>query len=389
MTTIAPPRRPAATDRVRHILARLDWILVGAIGLITVVGLRMVDITTRDDIAGDPNFFSFRQLVFVSIGVGVMAIAMAIDIERFGRRPWTLWGALIGAVTVVLAIGQTARGSTRWIDVGIFQFQPSEIGKVAMVIILAGLVAERRSEIGTPRFSLLCLGVTAVPAFIVFIQPDLGTAMVYMAILCGVLFFAGVPWKHFAVAGAALVGTVILIVGILPAVGAPILRDFQVERLRAFVDSSRDPTGTGFQADQSRIAIGHGGAVGTGPDGATQVRNDLLPEHHTDFIFASLAEMYGFVGAILLILAFGLVIWRTLRIMTRAATVFEQLVAGGIATMFAFQAFVNIGMNTTILPITGIPLPFMSYGGSHTLTNLIAVGILLGIHRRRSSGPLQ
>ena len=372
---------------MRHLLGRLDWLLVVGVAAITAFGLRMVEVATRDDIVGDANFFAFRQMIYVAVGVGVMAVAMAIDLERFGRRPWTVWGALCGAVTVVLVIGSAARGSRRWIDFGIFQFQPSEIGKVALIIVLAGLVVERRNDIGSVRFSLLALGATLLPAFIVFVQPDLGTSLVYMAILGGMLFFAGVPWKHFVIAGAAVVGLAVVVLVVLPAIGAPLLRDYQVSRLQSFVGSNSDPD-AGFQADQSRIATGHGGAFGRGEDGATQVTNDLLPEHHTDFIFASQAEMFGFVGAVLLILAFGLVIWRALRIMTRASSQFDQLVAGGIAAMFAFQVFVNIGMNVTIMPITGIPLPFMSYGGSHTLTNLIAVGILLRIHRRRGTGPI-
>ncbi len=387
MTTLAPTRRIALVDRLRHPLVRLDWILVLGVAAITVFGLRMVEVATRDDIPGDANFFAFRQLIYVAVGVGVMAIAMAVDLERIGRRPWTLWGALCGAVTVVLVLGSAARGSRRWIDFGVFQFQPSEIGKVALIVILAGLIVERRKDIGTVRLSLLALGAALLPAFIVFAQPDLGTSLVYMAILGGMLFFAGVPSSHIAVAGAAIAGLGVLVLGVLPAIGAPILRDYQVSRLQSFIGSSSDPD-AGFQANQSRIATGHGGAFGRGEEGATQVSNDLLPEHHTDFIFASQAEMFGFVGAVLLILAFGLVIWRALRIMTRASTQFDQLVAGGIAAMFAFQVFVNIGMNVTIIPITGIPLPFMSYGGSHTLTNLVAVGILLRIHRRRGTGPL-
>jgi rod shape determining protein RodA len=386
LTTFPPLRRLALFDRVRYLATRLDWLLLLGVGALTVFGLQVVDIATRDDVAGDPNFFSFRQLVYVAIGVAMMAIAMAVDLERFAKRPWTLWGALLGAVTIVLLIGTAARGSRRWIDVGIFQFQPSEIGKIAMVIILAGLVTERRAEVGTAAFSLLLAGVTALPALIVFLQPDLGTSLVYFAILGGILFIAGVPWKHFAIAGGALAAVALLVLWILPAVGAPILRDYQVSRLTSFLDSSRDPSSTSYQVNQSRIAIGHGGAFGRGVDGATQVSNDLLPEHHTDFIFASLAEIYGFVGAALLLLVFGLVLWRALRIVTRATTQFDQLVAGGITAMLAFEVFVNIGMNVTIMPITGIPLPFMSYGGSHTLTNLIAVGILLRIHRRSNAG---
>ena len=388
MTTLPPLRQIAAGARLRHLLGRLDWLLVLGVGAITTFGLRMVDVATRDDIQGDPNFFVFRQLIYVAVGVGVMSIAMAIDLERLGKRPWTVWGALCGAVTVVLVVGSAARGSRRWIDFGVFQFQPSEIGKIGMIVILAGLLVERREQIGQARLSLLALGATALPAFIVFVQPDLGSSLVYIAILAGMLFFAGVPAKHFAVAGGAILGVAVLVLAVLPAIGTPLLREYQVNRLKTFIDSSADPTITGYQANQSRIATGHGGAFGQGVDGATQVTNDLLPEHHTDFIFASLAEMFGFVGAALLILAFGLVIWRALRIMTRASNQFDQLVAGGIAAMFAFQVFVNIGMNVTIMPITGIPLPFMSYGGSHTLTNLIAVGILLRIHRTRDAGQV-
>lgn len=389
MTTLAPLRRSAVIDRVRHVLTRLDWLLVLGVAAISVFGLRMVDVATQDDIVGDPNFFSFRQLVYIAVGVGVMAVAMAVDLDQLGRRYWTVWGALIGAVAVVILIGTAARGSQRWIDFGVFQFQPSEIGKIAMIVVLAGLVVERRNEIRTAGFTLLAVGATLLPAVIVFLQPDLGTSLVYFAILCGVMFFAGLPWKRFAVGGGVVATLIVLVVWIMPAIGAPILRDFQMERLRSLIDPGRAPTGEGYQAQQSRIATGSGGAFGKGEDGATQTLNGVLPEHHTDFVFASQAEMFGFVGSTLLILAFGLVIWRTLRIMTRASTQFDQLVAGGIAAMLGFQVFVNIGMNVTIMPITGIPLPFMSYGGSHTLTNLIAVGILLRIHRRGVAGPLR
>jgi rod shape determining protein RodA len=389
LTTLAPIRRSAVFDRVRHLLTRLDWILVLAVAGISAFGLRMVDVATQDDVAGDPNFFSFRQLVYVAVGIGVMAVAMAVDLEYLGRRPWTVWGALIGAVAVVFLIGTAARGSQRWIDFGVFQLQPSEIGKIAMIVVLAGLVVERRGEVGGARFTFLAVGATFLPALIVFLQPDLGTSLVYFAILCGVLFFAAVPWKHFAVGGAAIALVAVLVVWIMPAVGAPVLQGYQVERLQSLIDPGRAPTEEGYQAQQARIAAGSGGALGRGEDGATQTRNGVLPEHHTDFVFASQAEMFGFVGSTLLILAFGVVIWRTLRIMTRASTQFDQLVAGGIAAMLGFEVFVNIGMNVTIMPITGIPLPFMSYGGSHTLTNLIAVGILLRIHRRGVAGPLQ
>lgn len=360
----------------------MDWILLGTVLALCAIGIYMVRVTTRDDIAGDPEFFFSRQLTFVVVGLGLMAAAMAIDLEPLRQRPFLVWGVLIASVAVVLALGQTRRGSTRWIDLGFFQFQPSEIGKVAMVLILAGLVHERWRSVDQLSFSAFMVGVAMVPTLIVFIQPDLGTSLVYIAITVGVLFFAGVPGKYFGWAAGAIALLAVMVIWVLPTVGITVLHDYQISRLTSFIDSDADPNATGFQTIQTRIAVGHGGATGTGPEGATQVRNNVLPEHHTDFIFASTAEMYGFVGVTLLMLVFSVLIWRILRLVARAPTLFEQVIAGALATMFAFQVFVNIGMNVTILPITGIPLPFLSYGGSHTLTNLIAIGILLRIHRR-------
>lgn len=368
--------------RVRTMVARMDWVMLGSVLALCAFGIHMVRVATRDDITGDPEFFFTRQLIFMAVGLGLMAAAMAVDLEAISERPFLVWGVLIASVAVVLAIGQSVRGSSRWIDLGFFQFQPSEIGKIAMVLILAGLVQQRWRSIESPELSLFVVGVALVPTLIVFLQPDLGTSLVYMSILVGVLFFAGVPGRFFAWAIGFIAILAVLAVWVLPAVGITVLHDYQINRLTSFIDSNADPNETGFQTRQARTAVGHGGATGTGVEGATQVRNNLLPEHHTDFIFASTAEMYGFVGVTLLMLVFGVFIWRILRLVSRAPTLFEQLVAGGLATMFAFQVFVNIGMNVTIMPITGIPLPFLSYGGSHTLTNLIAVGILLRIYRR-------
>jgi rod shape determining protein RodA len=171
---------------------------------------------------------------------------------------------------------------------------------------------------------------------------------------------------------------------VLPAGGVHVLEDYQRERLTAFVGSDRDTSDQGYQLDQSTTAIGSGGALGKGPDGATQTQNDFLPEHHTDFIFAVTAEMLGFVGGAGLILLYALIIWRGLRVTAQASTPTDQVLAGAIVAMLAFQVFVNIGMTVRLMPITGIPLPLMSYGGSHTLTTFAAVGLLLGIHRRRS-----
>jgi rod shape determining protein RodA len=208
--------------------------------------------------------------------------------------------------------------------------------------------------------------------------------MVYAVILLAILFLVGVPWTHFAVFGSILAIVILGVLWILPRAGVTVLQDYQVERLTAFIGAERDTNDAGYQLDQSTTAIGSGGAVGKGPDGATQSINDFLPEHQTDFIFAVTSEMFGFVGAGLLISLYALVLWRGLRTLARASSQVDMLVAGAIVAMIGFQVFVNIGMTVGIMPITGIPLPFMSYGGSHTLNSMVAVGLLLGIHRRRS-----
>jgi rod shape determining protein RodA len=210
---------------------------------------------------------------------------------------------------------------------------------------------------------------------------------VYAAVLAAVLFLVGVPWSHFAVAGSILAILILGVLWILPHAGVKVLQDYQVERLTAFIGAERDTSDAGYQLDQSKTAIGSGGALGKGPAGATQANGDFIPEHHTDFIFAATGEMFGFAGGGLLILLYGLVLWRGLRTMARASSQMDMVVAGAIVAMIGFQVFVNIGMTVGIMPITGIPLPLMSYGGSHTLTTLVAIGLLLGIHQRRSAVP--
>jgi rod shape determining protein RodA len=371
---------------VRAGLAGLDWLLIAAVGVVTGFGLFVIKAATRDDVPGAPDYYFTRQLAYVILGLVVVALVLAVDVDRLSRFYWTLWGALIAAIAMVFVLGTSVRGSNRWISLGAFRLQPSEIGKVVLIAVLAGLIVDRAAQVGTRRFSLIALGVAGLPALMIFAQPDLGTAMVYLLVVGALLFLAGVPWTQFAAFGAIVATLGVLILWALPAVGVQVLKPYQMDRLTSFVDSRSDASDTGYQLEASKTAIGSGGAIGKGPDGATQTINDFLPEHHTDFVFAVVGEMFGFVGGGLLILAYGVLLWRALQIVARASRQIDQLLAGGIVAMLGFQVFVNIGMNVGIMPITGIPLPFMSYGGSHTLTNLIAVGLLLGIHRRRARG---
>ena len=341
--------------------------------------------STETDIPGDPRFYLDRQILFVAVGVVLLLIATRLNLDHLARWAWAIWGGLLGALAVVYVVGTAARGSNRWIDIGPFNLQPSEFGKVALMIVLAGLAVERMKDVGSVRFTLSLSGVAAVLAAVVFAQPDLGTSLVYAAILATVLFLVGVPWSHFAVFGSCLAMIVLAVLWVLPAANVEVLEDYQVQRLTAFIGAERDTSDAGYQLDQSTTAIGSGGAIGKGPDGATQANNDFLPEHHTDFVFAVTSEMFGFVGGALLILLYGLILWRGLRTMARASSQVDMLVAGGVVAMIGFQVFVNIGMTVGIMPITGIPLPFMSYGGSSTLASFAAIGLVLNVHMRRFS----
>ena len=389
MATVATPRpiaRDRGGDRLRAAAARMDWILLVAVALILAFSVYIVDVATAEDIPGDADFFVVRRLLHIALG-GVFFLAFyALNPERIIRWAWVLLGGMLGALTVVFVIGTVNRGSTRWIEVGPLNVQPSEAGKLILIMVLAAVIAERAHLIGTASLSVLALIVTAVPAAVVFLEPDLGTAMVYFAILAGVLLIAGAPWHHFAIAGGAAALAVLVILVVLPTAGVNVLQPYQVDRLTAFVDSERDVSDSSYQLEQSKTAIGSGGALGKGPDGATQTINDFLPEHHNDFIFAVVGEMFGFVGAGGLILLFGVVIWRAMRIAGNAATRFEQLIVAGIVAMLVFQVFVNIGMTVGIMPITGIPLPFMSSGGSHTIAGMAALGMLMRIHARGGRG---
>jgi len=379
-----PGQVPASPARARaqSALAGIDWWLLGAALAVSGFGVYVVKVATEGDVPGDPGYFFTRQVAYALIGLVALFFVLRLDLDRLSRYVWTLYAILVASVGVVLVLGSSARGSTRWIEFGPIRLQPSELGKVVIAFVIAVVVVERIKSMDSARLSLLVAGVTALPAGIVFLQPDLGTALVYAAIALAVLWVAGQPITHFILVGTVLVGAAVLVLYLLPALGVNVLQPYQVDRLTSFVDSGADRSATGYQLEQSKVAIGSGGAFGKGPSGATQTINDFLPEHHTDFIFAVVAEMFGFLGAGLLIAVYLIIIWRAIVIMREAATELERLLAAGITAMFAFEVFVNIGMNVGIMPITGIPLPFMSYGGSHTLTNLVAVGVLLGIARR-------
>ena len=364
---------------------RLDWLLVAAVGALVAYGLWAVAGITRYDVEGDESYFVIRQAIAVGLGSVALLVALAVDPDRYRRAQRVIFGSTIVLMILVFLLAQETRGSKRWIDVGPFQFQPSEFGKLLFVLALAGFLADRARRLDA-GVVLQALGLALIPILLVFKQPDLGTSLVYTAALGACLFVAGARWTHLLALAATALAVIVSVVWLLPNVGIEVLEPYQKERLTGFGNPDRDPGGTTYNVTQSITAVGSGGLDGRGVAGATQTRLDYLPEHATDFVFASFAEQRGFFGASLLLGLYLLVVWRGLRIITVAGDAYGAIVAGGIVLAFLFQVFVNVGMTMGIAPVTGIPLPFVTVGGSSMVANLAAVGVLLSIHARGNLG---
>ena len=361
-------------------LRRLDWVLLAAAFALIGYGLWVISGITRFDVPGDESYYVVRQGIAAGIGVACLIAAAVIPID-LARRHWQLvYGATLALMVVVFVAAETIRGSKRWIDLGFIQFQPSELGKVLFVLAIAGFLVERVGRVTRWRTIFSAIGLGAAPILLVFLQPDLGTALVYAAALFAVLFFVGVRWRQLVALLAIGVICIASILWLLPGAGIQVLKPYQAARLT--LDPGADPSGVTYNLNQSITAVGSGGLTGRGVIEATQTRLDYLPEHATDFAFASLAEQRGFVGSAILLLLYLLVVWRGLRVVTVAGDLYGAVVAGGLVLAFLFQIFVNVGMTMGMAPVTGIPLPFVTVGGSSMVANLVLVGVLQGIHAR-------
>ena len=368
------------------LLRRLDWVLLSATAALVAYGLWVIAGITRFDVPGDEDYYVVRQAIAAGLGITALAFAAATPLE-LARRYWRLlYGATLALMVFVFLAAETIRGSKRWIDVGPFQFQPSELGKVLFVLAIAAFLVERAGRVTRRRTIVTAIGLGSVPIGLVFLQPDLGTAAVYGAGLLAVLFFVGARWRQLAALVAIAVAGAVLVLWAMPAWGVQVLEPYQTDRFTGFLDRDRDPGGLTWNVNQSITAIGSGGLDGRGPSDATQTRLDYLPEHATDFAFASLGEQRGFVGCAILLLLYLLVVWRGLRVVTVAGDLYGAVVAGGLVFLFLFQIFVNVGMTMGIAPVTGIPLPFVTVGGTSMVTNLFLIGVLQSIHIRGSFG---
>jgi rod shape determining protein RodA len=289
-------------------------------------------------------------------------------------------------LVVVLPFGEVVNGARRWIDLGFQSFQPSALALLLLALSIGAYLADRMDMLGSKRVTLVALAMVAVPALLVYQEPDFGSAMVMVALTVAMLYFYGTSWTHFAVLAGSGIAAFVVALKVLPLAGIHVIQQYQVDRLFVFLNAGEHPQGSGYNIIQSMIAVGSGALTGRG-DMATQTTLDFLPEHHTDFIFAVISERSGFLGALLLIALYGVVIWRCLRIATLSRDMYGSILAGGVAAMFLFQVFVNMGMTIGIMPVTGIPLPFVSYGGTAMIAFLMFVGLLEAIHLRATVTP--
>jgi rod shape determining protein RodA len=353
-------------------LRLLDPMLLLASLALSVFGICAVYVAVTDA----------RQAYAIDQGIGfVVGLAGAIPLTLIDYRIWQrflrpIYGLVIAMLLAVTLIGAAAGGATRWIAVGPVQVQPSEFAKLLMVVVLAGYFAEK--PVGEHGVFVKALCILSVPGVLVFVQPDLGTALVFGAIFVVMAYVAGARLIQLGGLAAATVLSAVL------AVKLHILEPYQVARLTAFMNSGGDNT-LGYQVAQSKLAIGSGGLIGKGLDAQTLSNLGFLPEDHTDFIFSNLAERVGFVGSLALILLFFFLIWRILHVATISRDRFGVLIAVGVATIFLFHLFVNVGMTMGIMPVTGIPLPFISYGRSNLVLSIISLGLLQSIAIRSRS----
>jgi len=367
----------------RAYLRHIDYLLLLATVGLLVYGVTVIYFATRHDVPGASLYFVRQEVVALVLGVIAAVVVTVIDYEVYRRFQWIFYAVSVFLLVTVLFLGVTVLGATRWFDLKVTHFQPSSAALLLLPLAIGAYLADRMDMLGSKRVTAMALALVAVPALLVYKEPDFGSAIVMVVLVLAMLYFYGTPWTHFAVLGGAAAGAFVLALEVLPLAGIHLIKSYQLDRLFVFVNAGNDPSGSGYNVIQSTIAVGSGMLTGRG-NMATQTGLDFLPEHHTDFIFAVVSERFGFVGAVILLALYALFIWRCLRIATLSRDMYGSILAGGIGVTVLFQVFVNIGMTIGIMPVTGIPLPFVSYGGTALISFLMLVGLMEAIHLRAS-----
>lgn len=369
----------------RRLLRHLDYSLLTAVVLLMLFGLIMVTSASRTaPVAGDSLYFAKRQATWIVLGLVVMVIAMSVDYASLPRLANLIYIGNLCLLVAVLLVGQRGGGAQRWIQLGPFPLQPSESAKLALIITLAYLLSKREEPLSRWWEFIPPAIHMAVPMLLVLRQPDLGTSLVFLAILFGVLWMSGA--NHRILLGGYGAGLAVAVGAIIMhlryGLSLP-LKGYQLKRLVAFLSPEADPLGAGYHLIQSKAALGSGRLIGQGLFQGTQNQLNFLPEQHTDFIFSVIGEELGFLGALVVIALFLFILTRLLSIVLTAKDSFGALLVAGAVSMLAFHILLNIGMTVGAMPVTGIPLPFLSYGGSSLLTNCALIGLALNVNMRR------
>lgn len=368
----------------RRLLTNIPWSLLGIAAVIALFGLTAVYSATYT--ASGPSSLFTKQLVWMAAGVVVMFAALIPDYHTVGRYAYVLYAASLVLLVLVMVLGRTGMGAQRWLAVGPFAFQPSELAKLSLVLALARYFAEHPKRGGYELRDLAVPGVmVAVPVLFVLKQPDLGTALMLAFTSSLILILAGIRLRVVMivlVTGAIVASSVLLIVPVRERIWGS-FKPYQQKRILAFIDPDSDPLGSGYHATQSKIAVGSGQLTGKGFRKGTQSQMAFLPERHTDFIFSVIAEEHGFLGSSVLIILYVLFLFAGIDAAKNAKDKMGSLMAGGLVSMFALYVCINIGMTVGVLPVVGVPLPLVSYGGTSVITTFLAIGLLLNIQSRR------
>jgi rod shape determining protein RodA len=349
----------------------IDKPLMVAALLLTIAGVMILYATTVKAAGVSTDVDARNQLVFASLGLIIVAALTAIDYHIWLKLSGLAYAFSVLLLVLVDVAGQTALGAQRWIDIGFFRFQPSELAKIVLILVLAKLLSANYDRLEQPKYLLQSILLTALPVMLVLVQPDLGTALVLIAIWFMMILVSPIP-KGYVLA--------LVVAGILMLpIGMNFLQPYQRDRLTVFINPAADPLGRGFNVVQASIAVGSGQMFGRGLDAGSQSQLNFLPSQHTDFIFAVLAEKLGFIGAMLILALYTLLIIRILTVADRSRDRFGMFICVGVATMLLFHILVNVGMNMGIMPVTGIPLPYISYGGTSLIVGLIAIGLVQSV----------
>jgi len=365
----------------RRLFQNFDWWLIVAVGFLVLLGVILINNTTAGvegifDTANLLEDFTFRQILYALAGFGILFVLSQLDYRIFAGLSWVFYLSMLALLGIVFAIGRLTLGAQRWIPLGPFQLQPSEIGKLLLVIVLAKFLADNspraaRNQLDKWRTLALSFGIVIIPTAMTYLQPDLGTSLIFLFVWGAMVLAAGLSWKQLLIIGG-------LLVVLLPIVWLT-MQDYQRARVTTFFNPAADPLGAGYNVTQARIAIGSGELLGRGIGAGTQSQLQFLRIRHTDFIFSVIGEELGFFGGVFFFALYTFVLLRMLRAAQVSRSVFGRLTAVGFAAALFFQAFVNLGMNVGIMPVTGIPLPFVSSGGSSLVTYLMMIGIIQSI----------